>query len=340
MTSIKDLQTLQDIDDNLQSQTDLYRLARERREEEGEDPQELCSLRELITREEESDAAARVQDAQQRHERRLEQPARARREGTAQELIDKYQALLKQIVARRRQRVQTRQRQDRHGMNEREREQEPENRQDGERRHKAAPPGVRVTNKSALQTPRHQMTIEQIRERFYREEDRLQRAQQLGLQYLPPHPYHEQDGVQVREYERGLELGRQAAIREQEQEEAEELQAQVAQQGSPQETILHEEDRAEEAEEPTEQALPVLPTDDGLTVNSSTSGSPEDEGNERGKEGEREHDTPVASPEDDEQNYWDNIVDNIRESWHDMEMLTTSKEIFTKEYYTGWKKMT
>eukprot|EP00971_Amphidinium_carterae_P199320 3955519-Amphidinium_carterae.1 len=64
---------------------------------------------------------------------------------------------------------------------------------------------------------RHQgprpMTIEQLREKVLREEDRLQRAREQGLQTAPPHPTHYEDNAIIGDEE---DLQRQAAARNKE----------------------------------------------------------------------------------------------------------------------------
>eukprot|EP00971_Amphidinium_carterae_P247520 4914834-Amphidinium_carterae.1 len=228
----------------------------------------------------------RHQEAQQRHERRRQQPARARHEGTAQELIDKYQALLESQADSCTTQTTTSDSTATHGWNERGRE--PDDRQEGERQPMAAPPGIPSRRSSTTTSTRTWHTNSATAS--------LSRTRQLEYKLS-----------NTRRSRRITSSGSATLL-----------------QGSPQETIFYTKKNVQEAEEPTEQAEPVLPTDDGLTVNSSTNASPEDE---RGEEEEREHDTPVASPEDDEQNYWDNIETIVKENWRDERKPTTSQEL-------------
>eukprot|EP00971_Amphidinium_carterae_P095752 1894967-Amphidinium_carterae.5 len=181
---IRRLNEMQDVDADMQSQIDEDH----RREEDALSYEHRChrlseqTYTELIIP---MDESVRAQEANARYERRQRQPDRARHQGSAQHLHQRYQALHQLLIAARRLRLEAQQRAARQ-------EQQAANVinvQDGERVPKAAPPpGVPVPTSARQRTERTEMTIEQLREQVRREEDRVQAAKEGGYYISPPPP--------------------------------------------------------------------------------------------------------------------------------------------------------
>eukprot|EP00971_Amphidinium_carterae_P207302 4112671-Amphidinium_carterae.3 len=172
----------------------------ERSEEEREDPQALWEIRNrLRTIHDEWSEAGRHQEAQLRHARRQLQD-RERHQGTTAALQQRYQSLHHQVISARQVQLEAGQRvrEAHHG-----------NGQDGERVPRAPPQGLTVPT-SRLPQP---LTLQQLRERVQREEDRVQRAREGGYYTAPSPPQHFRDKDRLREFDKE-ELQRQAAQQE------------------------------------------------------------------------------------------------------------------------------
>eukprot|EP00971_Amphidinium_carterae_P080818 1598716-Amphidinium_carterae.1 len=130
---------------------------------------------------------------------------------------------------------------------------QPNNVQDGERQPKAPPQGITVPpSKASTARLPQPMTLQQLRDKVQREEDRVQRAQEGGYYVAPPPPQHYRDKDRLQRYDE------------------EELQRQAAQQQIPDKRVVQvQEVHVQQQDEARE----VQQVDSGSATTSSTSQS-------------------------------------------------------------------
>eukprot|EP00971_Amphidinium_carterae_P286416 5686629-Amphidinium_carterae.3 len=240
------------------------------------------------------DGESSGRDSNTRLERRRSHPDEERHQGSLRQLHETYQSLHQRLIASRRLRS------------------EAQAARDGERRAKAPPPGIPVPTQVRQMIRSIELTLEQLRGRVQREEDRLQAARDARHRTSPPprchHHHHHLCTTKTKN-----DLRRLKKTFNDKQRNKKYLMKQYSKRAQ-------NEVRVEPAE--------------AQTVEGSTGTASNQES------GEQEE--PEASPQRDQAesdaNYWNDIVRIMKEYYNDDEGMTVQR--YMKEYYTTWKRAT